>query len=99
MEAGDDTEDKGRRGKRHQAEQEALQKWRACDELPSASEHRRVATARHIVGALDKLGSKARAFELCGGFEARAHPARQDDRRRDARPRSSSLRAKVSDVT
>lgn len=85
MEAGDDTENKGRRGKGHQAEQEALQKWRACDKLPLASEHRLVATARHVVGALCKLGCKARTFELCGGFEARAHPARQDDRRRDAR--------------
>lgn len=85
MEAGDDTEDKGRRGKGHQTEQKALLKWRACDELPSASEHRLVATARHIVGALGKLGCKARTFELRGGFEARAHPARQDDRRRDAR--------------
>ena len=85
VEAGDDTEDKGRRGKGHQTEQEALQKWRACDELPSASEHRLVATARHIVGALGELGSKARTFELRGRFEARAHPARQDDRRRDAR--------------
>ena len=85
METGDDTEDEGRRGKGHEAEQEALQKWRACDELPSASEHRIVATACHIVGALGKLGCKARTFELRGGFEARAHPARQDDRRRDAR--------------
>ena len=85
METGDDTEDEGCRGKGHQAEQEALQKWRACDELPSASEHRLVATARHLVGALGKQGCKARTFELRGGFEARAHPARQDDRRRDAR--------------
>lgn len=85
MEAGDDTEDEGRRGEGHQAKQEALQKWRACDELPSTSEHRIVATARHVVGALCKLGCKARTFELRGGFEARAHPARQDDRRRDAR--------------
>ena len=85
MEAGDDTEDEGRRDKRQQTEQEALQKWRACDELPSASEHRLVAAACHIVGALCKLGCKARTFKLCGGFEARAHPARQDDRRRDAR--------------
>ena len=75
VEAGDDTEDKGRRGKRHQTEQEALQKWRACNELPSTSEHRIVAAARHIVGALGELGSKARTFELRGGFEARAHPA------------------------
>ena len=85
VEAGDDTEDKGRRGKRHQTEQEALQKWRACDELPSASEHRLIATARHVVGALGELGCKARTFELRGGFEARAHSTRQDDRRRDAR--------------
>lgn len=85
VEAGDDTEDKGCRGEGHQTEQEALQKWRACDELPSASEHRRVATARHIVGALGKLGCKARTFELRGSFEARVHPARQDDRRRDTR--------------
>ena len=85
VEAGDDTEDEGRRGKRHQTKQEALQKRRACDELPSTSEHRLVATARHVVGALGKLGCKARTFELGGGFEARAHPARQDDRRHDAR--------------
>ena len=85
VEAGDDTEDKGRRGKGHQTEQEALQKWRTRDELPSASEHSLIATARHIVGALGKLGSKARTFELRGGFEARAHPARQDDSGRDAR--------------
>nr|DAF61552.1 MAG TPA: hypothetical protein [Siphoviridae sp. ctJ0s2] len=85
MEAGDDTEDEGRRDKRQQTEQEALQKWRACDELPSASEHHLVAAACHIFGALGELGSKARTFELCGSFEARAHPARQDDRRRDAR--------------
>ena len=83
VEAGDDTKDKGRRGKRYQTKQEALQKRRACDELPSTSEHRLVATARHIVGALGELGSKARTFELRSGFEARAHPARQDDRRRD----------------
>ena len=101
VEAGDDTEDKGRRDKGHQTEQEALQKWRACDELPSASEHRLVATARHVVRALGKLGCKARTFELRGGFEARAHPARQDDRRRDARSPQlfTKLRAKVSDVT
>ena len=73
---GDDTEDKGRRGKRYQTKQEALQKRRACDELPSTSEHRLVATTCHIVRALGKLGSKARTFELRGGFEARAHPAR-----------------------
>ena len=85
MEAGDDTEDKDRRSKGHQTEQEALQKWRACDELPSASEHCLVATARHVVRALGELSCKARTFELGGGFEARAHPARQDDRRRDAR--------------
>ena len=85
VEAGDDTEDEGRRDKRNEAEQEALQKWRACDKLPSASEHRIVATACHIVGALGKLGCKARTFELGSSFEARAHPARQDDRRRDAR--------------
>ena len=85
MEAGDDTKDKGRRGEGHQAEQEALQKWRACDELPSASEHRLVATTRHVVGALGKLGCKARTFELRGSFEGRVHPARQDDRRRDTR--------------
>ena len=85
MEASDDTEDEGRRGKRHQTEQEALQKRRARDKLPSASEHCLVATARHIVGALGELGSKARTFELRGDFKARAHPARQDDRRRDAR--------------
>ena len=85
VEAGDDTEDKGRRGKGHQTEQEALQKWRACDELPSASEHRLVATAGHVIGALGKLGSKARTFKLGSSFEARAHPARQDDSGRDAR--------------
>ena len=85
VEAGDDTEDEGCRGKGHQTEQEALQKRRTCDELPSASEHRIVATARHVVGALCELGSKARTFELRGSFEARVHPARQDDRRRDAR--------------
>ena len=85
MEAGDDTKDKGRRGEGHQAEQEALQKWRARDKLPSTSEHRLVATACHIVGALGKLGCKARTFELRGGFEARAHPAREDDSGRDAR--------------
>ena len=85
VEAGDDTEDKGRRGKGHEAEQEALQKRRARDEHPSASEHRLIATVRHVVGALGELGCKARTFELRGGFEARAHPTRQDDRRRDAR--------------
>ena len=95
MEAGDDTEDKGCRGKGHQAEQEALQKRCACDEFPSTSEHRLVATARHVVGALGKLGCKARTFELRGSFEARAHPARQDDSGRDAR--SPKLLAECQD--
>ena len=85
VEASDDTEDEGRRGKGHEAEQEALQKRRARDELPSASEHSLIATARHVVGALGELGSKSRTFELRGGFEARAHPARKDDSGRDAR--------------